>query len=499
MPRFAAKQKSICRTKLWILGARLLLIVLLYIVTTYSCNTYSDNDNNLFVVQRDLSQIRERGKLVAITDYNSTSYFIYKGEPMGFQYELLQEFADYLNLELEIITENDLHVSFEMLNRGDADLMALNLAINNQRKEMVRFTTPIGYTRQVLVQRKPDNWLQITRDDLDRELVRNQLDLAGKTVYVQSGSSYAQRLRTLQDEIGDSINIIEVPVEVEELISLVANREIDYTVCDENVGLVNRTYYSNLDVDTPVSFPQNYGWAMRKIASNELAESLNNWINSFKKSSSYALLYAKYFKNSRSSRIVKSDSYSLTTGKVSEYDSYFMQYSDTIGWDWRLLASLVAQESRFDPGVTSWAGAYGLMQLMPATGAHFGIDVRSSPENNIRAGIRYITWLQELFEDKVQDEQERLKFILAAYNVGPGHVLDARQLARKYGRDPEIWDDNVAYFLLKKSEPEYYHDPVVEHGFCRGEEPFNYVTEVLDRYTHYQNIVPADGNLSSLR
>lgn len=481
------------------MGARLLLIVLLYIVTTYSCNTYSDNDNQSFVIQRDLTQLRERGKLVAITDYNSTSYFIYKGEPMGFQYELLQEFADYLNLELEIITENDLYVSFDMLNRGDADLMALNLAINNQRKEFVRFTTPIGYTRQVLVQRKPDNWLQITRDDLDRELVRNQLDLAGKTVYVQSGSSYAQRLRTLQDEIGDSINIIEVPVEVEELISLVANKEIDYTVCDENVGRVNRTYYSNLDVDTPVSFPQNYGWAMRKTGSNELAESLNNWINNFKTSRSYALLYAKYFKNSRSSRIVKSDSYSLLTGKVSEYDSYFMQYSDSIGWDWRLLASLVAQESRFDPGVTSWAGAYGLMQLMPSTGDHFGIDVKISPENNIKAGIRYITWLQELFKDKVKDEDERLKFILAAYNVGPGHVLDARQLARKYGRDPEVWDDNVAYFILKKSDPEFYHDPVVEHGFCRGEEPFNYVTEILDRYTHYLNIVPEEGNLTSLR
>lgn len=434
----------------------------------------------------------ERGKLIAITDYNSTSYFIYKGEPMGFQYDLLQEFADYLNLELEIFTENDLHVSFEMLNKGDADLMALNLAINNQRKEMVQFSAPIGQTRQVLVQRRPDNWLQMTRDDLDRELVRNQLDLAGKTVYVQSGSSYAQRLKNLQDEIGDSINIIEVPLEVEELISLVSKKEIDYTVCDENVGRVNRTYYSNLDVDTPVSFPQNYAWAVRKSGSDELVSTLNAWINSYKKSKEYAFLYAKYFKNSRSKSMVQSTSYSLLSGKVSDYDDYFRQYSDSIDWDWRLLASLVAQESRFDPKVTSWAGAYGLMQLMPSTGDQFGIDVKSTPENNIRAGIKYIMWLQDMFEDKVEDESERLKFILAAYNVGPGHVLDARQLARKYGKDPEIWADNVAYYLLRKSEPEFYHDPVVEHGFCRGEEPFNYVTGVIERYTHYLNIVPGE-------
>ena len=477
---------------------RLLFIGILFVLTTFSCNTDSNNDNQSFVIHRDLTQIRERGKLVAITDYNSTSYFIYKGEPMGFQYDLLQEFADYLNLELEIITENDLYVSFEMMNRGDADLMALNLAVSNQRKEFVRFSAPIGHTRQVLVQRRPDNWLQMTRDDLDRELVRNQLDLAGKTVYVQSGSSYAQRLKNLQDEIGDSINIVEVPVEVEELITLVASKQIDYTVCDENVGRVNKTYHSNLDVDTPISFPQNYAWAVRKNGSDELVESLNNWITSFKKSRSYALLYAKYFKNSRSSRMVKSESYSLLSGRVSEYDSYFRQYADTIGWDWRLLASLVAQESRFDPDVTSWAGAYGLMQLMPSTGDHFGIDVKSSPENNIRAGIKYISWLQELFAEKVEDESERLKFILAAYNVGPGHVLDARQLARKYGKDPEVWTDNVAYYLLKKSDPEFYHDPVVDHGFCRGEEPFNYVTDILERYTHYINIVPENNSITSL-
>jgi len=471
------------------LGARLLLIVIFLLFTTFSCNTYSNDDNQSLIVHKDLSQIREGGKLVAITDYNSTSYFIYKGEPMGFQFDLLQAFADYIDLELEIITENDLNISFEMLDRGEVDLMALNLAVNNERKERVKFSAPIGQTRQVLVQRRPDNWRQMTRDDIDRELVRNQLDLAGKTVYVQSGSSFAQRLKNLEDEIGDSINIVEVPMEVEELITLVADKEIDYTVCDENVGLVNRTYYSNLDVDTPISFPQNFAWAVRKSGSNELVASLNSWINTYRKSTSYALLYAKYFKNARSSTMVRSDSYSLISGRVSEYDNYFRQYSDSIGWDWRLLASLVAQESRFDPDVTSWAGAYGLMQLMPSTGEHFGIDVKKSPERNIQAGVMYIKWLQEMFEDKVEDESERLKFILASYNVGPGHVLDARRLARKNGRDPDIWDDNVAYYLLKKSDPEFYHDPVVEHGFCRGEEPFNYVNEVLDRYEHYTNLL----------
>ncbi len=409
---------------------------------------------------------------------------------MGFQFELLQAYADYLQLELEIRTENDLNVSFELLNRGDADLLAYNLAINNERKKRVSFTEPIGQTRQVLVQRKPENWLRMTRDDIDKTVIRNQVDLGGKTIYVQSGSSYAQRLRHLQDEIGDTIYIVEAPVEVEELITLVAKGEIDYTIADENVANVNRTYYSILDTETPVSFPQNYAWAVRHDGSDELLESLNTWIESFRRSKEYALLYAKYFRNERSKRIVASDYYSLSSGKVSKWDDYFKSSSKTIGWDWRLLASLVCQESRFDPEVKSWAGAYGLMQLMPSTGKHYGVDNMSSPQQNISAGVKYLGWLDSVFTDKIPDRDERLKFVLASYNVGPGHVLDARQLALKNGKDPNKWDDNVDYFLLKKSDPHYYLDPVVEHGYCRGEEPYNFVKEILERYDHYKNFIP---------
>ena len=253
--------------------------------------------------------------------------------------------------------------------------------------------------------------------------------------------------------------------------------------------MVNRTYYPDLDLETAVSFEQNLAWAVRKSGSDQLLAELNKWIEGFRKTESYALLYAKYFKNSRSRHIVQSEYYSIGSGSISRWDDYFRRYSDSIGWDWRLLASLVLQESRFKPDIESWAGAYGLMQLMPSTGEQLGIDIYSSPENNIRAGIKYISWLQDLFEDKVSDEEERIKFILAAYNVGPGHVLDARQLARKHGRNPEVWNDNVAYYLLRKSDPEFYHDPVVEHGFCRGEEPYNYVIEVLDRYEHYKNFL----------
>ncbi len=443
-------------------------------------------------VSFDLDSIKERGKLIAVTDFNSTNYFIYKGEPMGFNYELLKSFSDHIGIDLEIISENHLEHAFKMLKAGEADLIAIGLTVNSSRKKDILFTEPIYETRQVLVQRKPKNWNSMTNDALEKTVIRNQLNLAGKSVYVQEGSSHIERLMALASEIGDSINIIEVPYNAEKLIQHVADGEIDYTICDENIALVNSTYYSNIDVLTPVSFPQNLAWGIRKKKSEALLKELNQWISSYKKTESYALLYAKYFKNSRSRKIVKSDYYALNTGKVSKYDDMIREYSDSIKWDWRLLASLICQESRFNPTVRSWAGAYGLMQIMPVTGKNFGIDITSSPENNMKAGILYINWLHTIFDPKIPDENERLNFILASYNAGPGHVLDAMRLAEKNGQDPHIWEGNVAVWLLKKSEPQYYNDEAVKSGKFKGTESVAFVTEIRDRFEHYKNIIPAE-------
>jgi membrane-bound lytic murein transglycosylase F len=183
---------------------------------------------------------------------------------------------------------------------------------------------------------------------------------------------------------------------------------------------------------------------------------------------------------------------SSKTDHVSKYDDLIRTSSIIINWDWRLLASLICQESEFRPDVTSVAGAYGLMQIMPITGRNFGIDITASPENNVRAGILYISWLNELFESKVPDNRERLYFILGAYNAGPGHVLDAMRLAAKNGMDSRKWDGSVAVWLQKKCEPQYYRDSVVRNGYFRGKESVKFVSEVLDRFEHYKNIIPQE-------
>ncbi|MCX6333864.1 MAG: transporter substrate-binding domain-containing protein [Bacteroidia bacterium] len=474
----------------------IILSVLLAAFIT-SCTKTPTPSNSISSLSFDLDSIIKRGKLIAVTDFNSTNYFLYKGEPMGFHYELLRKFSEYIGVDLEIITENHLEHAFSFLKTGEADLLAIGLTVSASRKKEILFTEPIYETRQVLIQRKPRNWRAMTEDAIDRHLIRNQLDLAGKNVYVQDNSIHLERLHTLADEIGDTINIIPVPYETEDLIKNVANGEIEFTVCDENVAKVNATYYPGIDVNTAVSFPQYIAWGVRKYNSDKLLGELNRWIASYTKTTDYALLYAKYFRNTRSSIIVKSDYYSLSTGKISKWDDLIKKASQDINWDWRLLASLICQESRFDPNVESWAGAYGLMQIMPATGKNFGIDITSSPGNNIKAGTKYIDRLQSIFEPLIPDENERMKFILASYNAGPGHVLDAMRLAKKNGMDPKKWDGNVALWLLKKSEPAYYNDIVVKNGYFRGTESVNFVSEVLTRYDQYKNIIPvADKHLA---
>jgi membrane-bound lytic murein transglycosylase F len=444
----------------------------------------------------DLNEIRENNKLVVITDFNSTDYFIYRGQPMGYQYELLKELTDYLGIKLDVMVSNDLDDSFRKLTDGECNLIAINLTITKERKKYIDFTMPHGQTRQVLVQRKPDNWKKLSRAAIENQLIRNQLDLAGKTIYIQNGSSYYERLKSLSDEIGDTIYVMETPEEAEQLVSLVAEGTIDYTVCDENIALVNQTYYPNIDVETAISFPQYIAWAVQK-GNTSLKQEIDKWFSEFRKTTTYAVIYNKYFRNQRSYEMVTSDYFSLTSGRISEYDEIIKKYSEMIGWDWRLLASVIYQESRFNPSAQSWAGAYGLMQLMPNTARRFGVDRNSSPDQHIRGGVEFIKWLDDRFREKVPDEQERVKFILASYNIGYGHIEDAMKLAEKYGKNPQIWDNNVDEFLMMKSNPVYYMDPVVKYGYCRGTETFNFVSEVLGRYTDYKNIL-SDQILSSL-
>jgi len=428
-----------------------------------------------------IAKIKQKGKIIASTDFNSINYFLYRGEPMGYQYELLQAFANYLGVKLEIVVNNDLQKSFECLDNGVCDMIAMDLTKTMSRSKIVDFSVPIIHARQMLVQRKYSHKSKT-------EPIRNPINLAHKIIYVQKGSAFAERLKNLQQEIGDTIQIVEDPVSsVEELVLLVAKGKIDYTICDEHLAGVYERNYPELDIKTPVSFQQNLGWAVKK-GSNELLKALNNWITNYKGSKEYMLTYSRYFDNPRSVEFAQSEFNTLEKGIISRYDRLIQKYSTHIGWDWRLLASLIYQESGFQPKATSRGGAVGLMQLVPNTAKKYSVSGKSSPDFQINAGVKYLKLLDKEFMSSVHDQNERTKFVLASYNVGINHVQDAQRLAKKYKKDPNLWTNNVDWFMIQKSNPQFCKDSVVLYGTCHGKETYNFVNEVFERYYHYKNV-----------
>ncbi len=431
----------------------------------------------------ELKHVKLRGKLRVVTDYNSTNYFIYKGRTMGFQYEMLQALAKHLGVKLELSVDNDLVSSFKVLKNGEVDLIGMNLAVTNDRIGKFNFTVPHSQSPQVIIQRKTSD---------ASHFIANKSDLEGKRIHVSSGSSFQENLIDLSENTIQPIELVSVgKLEVEELIAKVARGEIDYTIADENVAMVNASYYPNLDISTAVSFPQNLAWALRKGA-DHLTHDINLWLIDFQKSKEYKRIYRRYFRSSRIEKMLQSEYFTVKSGKISEYDDLLKEKAKIVDWDWRLLSALISQESNFDPKARSWVGAFGLMQLMPETAYRYDVDSLSSAVDNVEAGVKHLRYLENKLNKTLTDKTDRLKFLLASYNVGLGHVLDARRLAEKNGKNPDQWKGSVDYYLLNKSKPEFFNDPVVKYGYCRGAEPYQYVIKILERYNHYQNIVLFD-------
>lgn len=438
----------------------------------------------------DLKEIKEKGVLRALIDYSSTSYFVYKGQPMGYEYELLETFANHIDVDLEVIPVKNMDQITSLLNSFQGDIIAANWTVTKERAEEVNFTQLNNLTEQVLVQRKPEGYQSMSKSEMESQLIDKVTDLGGKEIYVRKNSSFYSRLTNLSDEIGEEIIIktVDGDISTETLIEQVSKGEIDYTIADRNIARINTSFFNNIDISLSVSLKQKISWAVRKN-SPELEKAINDWLTDYKKTAEFKYIYQKYFKNIYSYRNrVVSDFYSVKSGIISPYDDIIKEKTKGLGLDWRLIASLIYQESQFNPEVVSWAGASGLMQMMPGTASHFGIDSSSSNSDHIGAGIKYLKYLEKELIEKIPDSSERIKFVLAAYNVGLGHIWDAMRLAEKYNLDPKVWDGNVAEMLKNKSKPKYYKDPVVRHGYCRGREPYYYVKEVLERYKHYENV-----------
>ena len=328
---------------------------------------------------RDLPQIKDSGELVVLTLYSSTSYFIYRGQEMGFQYELSEQFAKSLGLKLRIEVAKSVDEMIQKLLAGEGDMIAYNLPITKEWKDSLLYCGEDVITHQVIVQQGRGK----------QKPLKDVTELVGKDIYVKPGKYY-DRLVNLNSELGGGIRIHEVTNDsttIEDLITQVAQGKIPYTVADNDLAKLNKTYYPNLNIDLSISFDQRSSWAVRKD-SPELAAATTKWHQENMTSPAYTASMKRYFENSK--MMPHSPILSLKEGKISHYDDLFRKYSKDIGWDWRMLASLAYTESNFDTTAVSWAGAKGLMQLMPATARAMGVPPgkEQNPEESVKEVIR---------------------------------------------------------------------------------------------------------------
>jgi membrane-bound lytic murein transglycosylase F len=440
---------------------------------------------------RDWKEIKKDSVLVVLAENSPVSYFIYRGKNMGYEYELLHEFAKDQNIRLQIKMVNDLDEMIKHLYDHEGDLIACNLTINEERQDYVSFSDPHLVTHQVLIQRKPENYKELSKKELKDTLIQSIEQLSGKRVHVWKNSSYYKQVKLLNEQL--NINIDVAPTDgdliTEELIRMVSIGLIDYTIADENIAKIDLSYYPNIDISVKISDDQPIGFATRHT-SPELIKELNKWLKAKENRSTIGEVKRKYFKRKNLTRKAIQDFSSLNGNELSPYDDIIKEESEKIGWDWRLISAIIFQESKFETWKVSWAGAFGIFQFMPATAASYGIGPNSSANDQIRAGIRKLNKNFNQWIEIVPDSMECIKLTLATYNAGRGHIEDGRRLADKYGLNPDVWDGNVAEMVRKLSNPKYYRDRAVKNGYCRGIETYEYVTEIMQRYEEYRDAFP---------
>ncbi len=461
---------------------------MLFVTFFLSCTSSESDENQIDAVEgMDLPEILKKGKLVVLAENSSTSYFIYRGKKMGFEYELLKEFAQDLGVDLEIKTVSNLDEINGKLNDGEGDLIACNYTITKERQKEIDFSIPFIRTSQVLIQRKPEGWDKMSATELKQHILVDPIQLANKKIYVWKESSYYERLMHLQEEIGDSIHIQAETGEVsgEDLIEQVSDGKIDYTVVEKNIAQVNRQFYDNIDINLELSVRQKIGFALRKT-SPLLKARLNQWLTKYMQKASFKYMKQKYFELAQLSSKSQEEFSSLKGGQLSRYDLFFKREAAKYAWDWRLIAAVAYQESKFNPTITGFGGSYGMMQFMPEVGPKFGVYPNSPADVQIAGGMRK---LHKDFQcwPEIPDKIQRQKFALASYNAGLGHIKDAQRLAEKYGLNPKVWDKNVEEMVKNLSNREYYRDEVVENGAMRGAHTQKYVISVFSRYLSYKS------------
>ncbi|WP_240359922.1 transporter substrate-binding domain-containing protein [Pyxidicoccus trucidator] len=433
------------------------------------------------LVTADLDGIRKRGVLRVLTRNSPVTYFLHRGEQAGFDYQMAKLAAEALKVRLEVVVPPTYDQLISWLKEGRGDVIAAALTATEERAKVVAFSKPYLYVDEVLVQRAG------TPKPASLE------ELKGKAIHLRKSSSHFAPLSALAAQHG--FVLVEEPEEMdtETLIDRVARGEIPYTVTDSHILAAERVYRDDVEaaltvpgVGTPAGKDGHYGIAFAVRQENpKLRAFLDGFVQKTYRGVDYNMARRRYFEGRRSEAPATMEAGALE-GAISPYDTLVQSYSARYGLDWRLMVAQMFQESRFDPKARSWVGAQGLFQVMPGTGKELGFRKLEDPDEGIHAGVKYMHQLIGRIAPEIPFKQ-RLRFALASYNAGLGHVLDARRLAQEQGLDPNRWFGNVEKTMLLLEKPKYYRR--ARHGYCRGSEPVKYVSEIQTRYGNYTAIV----------
>ncbi len=423
------------------------------------------NSAYFFGSQSSLEKIVKSGTIRLLTDNNSNSYYIYRSRPMGFEYELARKFADYLGVDLEIVTPGWSEL-IPSLCRGRGDFIGSGMTITKERAEVVDFSDPYLNVQQRIIHHKR----VFGPDDIE--------NLRGREIHVRRHTSYHSRLEQLKKQGIDVDIVLHYNTPTEELIRMVAERDIDFTVADSNIALLNRRYFPDIDIGLAIAEEESLGWAVAP-GNKELLEKINMFLQEMEETGNLGKLYERYY-----GAVESFDYFDLKTfherieTRLPRYASTIKEESEKYDFDWRLVAAVVYQESHFNPRARSYTGVKGLMQVTLETAREMGISNRLDPLQSLRAGIRYLHKLYLRFDD-ITSNEERLYFAIASYNIGYGHMRDAQKLAKQKGLDPHKWS-SMKHILPYLTKRKYYKK--TRYGYARGREAITYVERIRTYY-----------------
>lgn len=446
----------------------------------------SDNYNNTTLCLPGdgfTTKLSTPGFLTVAICNNHDAIYISDGQPQGFKYELLAKFASHLNLKLKLLPFDNTLAAISAIKAGKVDLFSGDFFAAQLVDSAVKLTPAFDSTSFVLVHHKH------TKPTINQQFKSGDTDFRGPEAVPSNllATTHASNLTSVAHALfwrsNGRISLAFTPKPISNILKEVDNGSLAYTVLDKRTAQAQAANYPKLMFNQVVDSIA-LRWAIN-AANHDFARYTADWIRSYRQTAEFLSLKAKHSANWLKTKNIHPNKTTASSSGISSYDELLKQLSSSLKWDWRLLAALITKESGFQHFARSPDGAIGLMQIMPSTAIKLGMDSITTPNDNIKGGVRYLKLLQKSWERLIPDPEERIKFVLASYNVGIGHVYDARNLAAKHHYNPNKWFGNVEIFMEKKSLPAYYNDPVVKLGYCRGKIPVKYVSDIFALYGVY--------------